>query len=268
MTPDPGNVGANVGDPQSWNAYVYAGNDPINGVDPLGLYVQRVFDTSVCELGRGTLIAEYIGTFRSMDSSGVVTFDTATTGYDCDFPDDIQAQGAQGLPQISNAVEARFSVYQQLRYLQEGLMRNSANSQMCAAFLSGAAGFNVSDLIGALINARTVGEGIIGFGGNVPSPNIGAATGGPTRFAYVLNTGGGYFARRQGVNPPGGYGNLVQGQLYIHLHEIGHLTNVIRPDTGLRDARGNLSPALDAAAQTANDTLINQNCRGFIQGRP
>jgi hypothetical protein len=87
MTPDPGHIGANIGDPQSWNGYVYAGNDPINGVDPLGLYVQRVFDASVCELGRGTLIAEYIGTFRSVGSDGVVTFDTANTGYDCDFPD-------------------------------------------------------------------------------------------------------------------------------------------------------------------------------------
>jgi RHS repeat-associated protein len=37
MTPDPEHVGANVGDPQSWNAYAYAGNDPINFVDPDGL---------------------------------------------------------------------------------------------------------------------------------------------------------------------------------------------------------------------------------------
>jgi RHS repeat-associated protein len=37
MTADPGHVGANVGDPQSWNAYVYALNDPINFIDPDGL---------------------------------------------------------------------------------------------------------------------------------------------------------------------------------------------------------------------------------------
>jgi len=37
MTPDPGHVGANVVDPQSWNAYAYAANDPINLVDPSGL---------------------------------------------------------------------------------------------------------------------------------------------------------------------------------------------------------------------------------------
>jgi RHS repeat-associated protein len=38
MTPDPGHVGANVGDPQSWNAYVYVGNDPLNSTDPTGMF--------------------------------------------------------------------------------------------------------------------------------------------------------------------------------------------------------------------------------------
>ena len=41
-TADPGHVGASLGDPQGWNAYAYSGNDPVNGVDPLGLYVTRV----------------------------------------------------------------------------------------------------------------------------------------------------------------------------------------------------------------------------------
>jgi RHS repeat-associated protein len=37
MTPDPGHIGASIGDPQSWNAYVYALDDPVNHIDPLGL---------------------------------------------------------------------------------------------------------------------------------------------------------------------------------------------------------------------------------------
>jgi len=36
MTADPAHIGGNVGDPQSWNAYAYALNDPINFIDPTG----------------------------------------------------------------------------------------------------------------------------------------------------------------------------------------------------------------------------------------
>jgi hypothetical protein len=35
-SPDPGHVGANPENPQSWNAYTYGANDPINTVDPTG----------------------------------------------------------------------------------------------------------------------------------------------------------------------------------------------------------------------------------------
>jgi RHS repeat-associated protein len=38
MTPDPGHVGADPTDPQSWNAYVYGLNDPIGNTDPNGLF--------------------------------------------------------------------------------------------------------------------------------------------------------------------------------------------------------------------------------------
>ena len=36
LTPDPGNAGADSSDPQSWNAYSYAGNNPTTNVDPDG----------------------------------------------------------------------------------------------------------------------------------------------------------------------------------------------------------------------------------------
>ena len=37
MSPDPENAGASADDPQSWNAYAYVSNDPLNSIDPLGL---------------------------------------------------------------------------------------------------------------------------------------------------------------------------------------------------------------------------------------
>ena len=36
MTPDPGHVGADPSDPQSWNGYDYSANDPVNQIDPAG----------------------------------------------------------------------------------------------------------------------------------------------------------------------------------------------------------------------------------------
>ncbi len=38
-SPDPGNAGADPSDPQSWNAYSYVRNGPMNAVDPSGMYL-------------------------------------------------------------------------------------------------------------------------------------------------------------------------------------------------------------------------------------
>jgi RHS repeat-associated protein len=48
MTPDPGHVGANIGDPQSWNAYTYGANDPINHIDPNGMTRVPIREESEC----------------------------------------------------------------------------------------------------------------------------------------------------------------------------------------------------------------------------
>ncbi len=37
MSPDPGNAGASLTDPQTWNAYAYVRNSPLHMVDPSGM---------------------------------------------------------------------------------------------------------------------------------------------------------------------------------------------------------------------------------------
>jgi RHS repeat-associated protein len=47
-SPDPGNAGADVGDPQSWNGYAYSLNNPLRYIDPDGLrWAQATVDGGI-----------------------------------------------------------------------------------------------------------------------------------------------------------------------------------------------------------------------------
>jgi hypothetical protein len=70
MTPDPRHVGAFPEDPKSWNAYVYAGNDPVNFVDPDGLEKK-------CpeEKKQGQICVDVEGSNPSISAGGGAGFD-------------------------------------------------------------------------------------------------------------------------------------------------------------------------------------------------
>lgn len=195
-----------------------------------------------------------------MGPDGVITFDTSTTGYDCDFPDDVQTQGGTGPPHLGNLAQASANAYANLRDIRDRLSMGTINSFRCYSFLY-RGGLSPITLINAILAYNTLGQGTIRQQPGVPSPGIGASTGN-AQYAIVLNTEGGYFARRAGVNPPGGYGTLAEAQKYVMVHEVGHLTGAIAVDTRLA------TQAANDAAQRLNDRDINANCGGFIRGLP
>ncbi len=51
LSPDPGNAGADAYHPQSWNAYAYVRNNPLNAVDPFGLFEEDADGTGVSDIG-------------------------------------------------------------------------------------------------------------------------------------------------------------------------------------------------------------------------
>lgn len=50
LSPDPANAGAALGDPQSWNAYAYVDDDPMDLVDPSGMGICDTLGSEGCTL--------------------------------------------------------------------------------------------------------------------------------------------------------------------------------------------------------------------------
>jgi RHS repeat-associated protein len=63
MSPDPGNIGANPANPQSWNMYSYSLNNPLTMTDPSGLYVCS--DSSKCDSANDKAFATALSAARN-----------------------------------------------------------------------------------------------------------------------------------------------------------------------------------------------------------
>jgi RHS repeat-associated protein len=77
MRPDPQNAGASPEEPQSWNAYAYAGNNPLNNTDPDGLnYLVCEANGKNCADLNQKQYDEYLsslkGTNTTVDSTGLI----------------------------------------------------------------------------------------------------------------------------------------------------------------------------------------------------
>jgi len=96
MSPDPGNVGVNRLNPQSWNAYSYSLNNPLSLTDPTGLYVCE--DSVNCDSANDKAFAKSLADAQT--AANKLTGDDQAAAQRA-----IDAYGAQG---VDNGVNVRF----------------------------------------------------------------------------------------------------------------------------------------------------------------
>jgi RHS repeat-associated protein len=96
MSPDPGNIGVDRLNPQSWNAYSYSLNNPLSLTDPTGLYVCE--DSTECNSQNDQNFAKSLA--EAQTAANNLTGDDKTAAQRA-----IDAYGAQG---VDNGVNVRF----------------------------------------------------------------------------------------------------------------------------------------------------------------
>ena len=102
MSPDPANIGANRLNPQSWNAYSYSLNNPLNLTDPTGLYVCE--DSTECESEGDKKFAQSLANAQTAANALKGQYGANSDEYK-NAQSAIDAYGAQG---VDNGVNVRF----------------------------------------------------------------------------------------------------------------------------------------------------------------
>ena len=286
IQPDPaGLAAADPANPQSWNRYAYVGNNPLNAVDPLGLWRSDAFSSGLdgsCSINGFVSACAMVMSFASAggggefgflcngcSSSGINTdsrgnphpftitatfagmgydyfgLDYGTAAFELGLPTDIVPSGGGGTAQVG-------AVLQRLSELL-------ANDPKCLAFLNGA-GTNAQQRLADILNNNLYGVTTI-----QPTVNAnGSLTMNNGDFALVsnqiitINTLGAFFnSTYNGLSLTTNRGRIAGGtlkaQIFITLHELAHSVGVLRPD------------ADSQRAIDANDKQIGKNCKGTIK---
>jgi RHS repeat-associated protein len=100
MSPDPGNAGANPGNPQTWNAYAYGLNNPLYYTDPTGRYVCD--DSTECDTENDKKFAQVLATAQTAANG----MKDANSSQYLDAQRAIDAYGEKG---VDNGVDVKFS---------------------------------------------------------------------------------------------------------------------------------------------------------------
>jgi len=223
LSPDP--VAGSILNPQSFNRYAYVLNSPTNLTDPLGLWCHP--DDPQCQRG-GTGGAEGCALW-GMEQDPV----TEQITWVCVMPSG--GGGGGGTPTVTNPSQAgpkQELITETLKKLQECLPLDI----VCLSFLGGQSAL---DALGAILQLNLYGHAEIRTKEG-DAYSIGAVTsGGVVGQAITVNRLGLFYSAFPGGRKDldvGGYaGGTGPARALILLHELGHVTDVLRHDLNAPD---------------------------------
>jgi hypothetical protein len=245
--------------PASWNKYAYTLGDPVNNVDPQGMFLP------ICDPSEGSCGGD--GGWGWGPPCTLLTVDPE--GCEIDAPGSVQTQGNTNragdltVDPYSNNMGGSFqdAITRMLQNISGAL----ASNPKCNTWLSSGSLGSAAGVISVLVQNNAYGYGDFFIGG-VQTYTIAGAEGGHNLDgtstgilgAFAINSQGAFF---NSTAPGGGTltvgaanytGGTPQAQAAILIHELGHVLGLLGPDYG------------NNGAGSANDKTVAANCAALI----
>ena len=265
-TPDPKASSAHPGNPQSWNRYSYALGDPVNMTDPDGADPEFE-DGEIPPIAPGIPIAEVLVKWTDYTIDGDSNPDPdppASLGMLGNWPPDFSVTGwappTSGTGGGDNFSLTNYSTTSPQALLVQATLYDLFTllplDPKCNDWLTD----NGTTIAAILGNAPSY----VGVG-DFSSPTTNAiafanAPGLPPGALLTVNLNGAFFSNKVTTGYKGdiGGGSLL-AEVFILLHELGHLTNA----AGFQPGDGGSTPQA-IANQNSNNKLVEQECAGTL----